>query len=226
MHKLLRLPSPAMVVACLALFMAGTGAGVAVIKALPRNSVGTAQLKANAVNSSKVKDRSLKAVDFASGQIPKGPKGDTGATGPKGDTGAAGATGAAGPAGATGAAGPAGAQGAPGLSGLVSVESTHVDLADGYYVSPTAYCPAGTKVVGTGFYNQDYVGFVKAYGTFVGGWFENYSGVTGTVYVQAICASVATTSASSVTASSIKSERQRFEADVAKAKADIRTDSR
>ena len=84
MHKLIRPPSPAMVVACLALFMAGTGAGVAVIKAMPRNSVGTAQLKKNAVISSKVKNHSLKAADFASGQIPKGAKGATGAAGAAG----------------------------------------------------------------------------------------------------------------------------------------------
>src|SRR5450756_1576841 len=86
MHKLIRPPSPAMVVACLALFMAGTGAGVAVIKAMPRNSVGTAQLKNNAVISSKVKNHSLKAADFASGQIPKGAKGATGAAGAAGAT--------------------------------------------------------------------------------------------------------------------------------------------
>src|SRR4051794_30824494 len=46
--KRLRLPSPAMSVALLALFVAMGGAGYAALK-LPRNSVGTAQLKANAV---------------------------------------------------------------------------------------------------------------------------------------------------------------------------------
>lgn len=97
MQKLLRKPSPAMVVATVALFLATTGTGVAVINALPKGSVGTAQLKNNAVNSSKVKNRSLRAIDFAKGQLPKaspaaavagakGPKGDTGATGPTGAT--------------------------------------------------------------------------------------------------------------------------------------------
>jgi hypothetical protein len=37
---------------------------------MPRNSVGTPQLKANAVTSGKVKDRNLKAVDLAPGVIP------------------------------------------------------------------------------------------------------------------------------------------------------------
>jgi len=88
MRKLLRPPSPAMVVACVALFMAGTGAGVAVISALPAGSVGTAQLKANAVISSKVKNHSLKKIDFAAGQLPRGATGATGAIGATGATGA------------------------------------------------------------------------------------------------------------------------------------------
>jgi len=97
MDKPVRKPSPAMVVACLALFVALTGTSVAVVNVLPRNSVGTAQLKNNAVVSSKIKNASLKAVDFAAGQLPTGPTGPAGATGatgaagPKGDAGAAGA---------------------------------------------------------------------------------------------------------------------------------------
>jgi hypothetical protein len=38
--------------------------------------VGTKELKKNAVTNKKAKNRSLKAVDFAAGQLPKGPKGD------------------------------------------------------------------------------------------------------------------------------------------------------
>jgi hypothetical protein len=47
-------PSPAMVVALLALFIALAGTSYAAIK-LPANSVGTKQLKANAVTSKKIK---------------------------------------------------------------------------------------------------------------------------------------------------------------------------
>jgi len=86
MRKLLRRPSPAMVVACLALFLAGTGTGVAVVNAIPAGSVGTAQLKANAVISSKVKNHSLRAIDFAAGQLPKGARGETGPAGASGAT--------------------------------------------------------------------------------------------------------------------------------------------
>jgi hypothetical protein len=78
-------PSPAMVIACIALAVALGGTSVAAIQALPKNSVGTKQLKKNAVVSAKVKNRSLLAVDFKAGQLPAGPKGD------KGDPGAPGA---------------------------------------------------------------------------------------------------------------------------------------
>jgi hypothetical protein len=77
---LTRLPSPAMVVACTALVVSMGGAGYAAT-ALPKNSVGTAQLKKASVNGDKVKDGSLVAADFKRGQLPAGPPG------PKGDTG-------------------------------------------------------------------------------------------------------------------------------------------
>ena len=57
-------PSPAMVIACLALVVALSGTSYANILNVPVNSVGTVNLKANAVISSKVKNRSLLAVDF------------------------------------------------------------------------------------------------------------------------------------------------------------------
>jgi len=75
-----------MVVACTALLFAMTGAGYAAGKLGP-NTVGTKQLKKNAVISSKVKNRSLLAVDFKAGQVPKGAKGDPGAPGAPGAPG-------------------------------------------------------------------------------------------------------------------------------------------
>jgi hypothetical protein len=83
-HMRLRPPSPAMVVACLALAISLSGAAYAVSTALPRNSVGTVQLKNNAVNSAKVRNASLRAVDFAAGQIPVGPQGPAGPPGASG----------------------------------------------------------------------------------------------------------------------------------------------
>jgi hypothetical protein len=85
-----RRPRHATVVAYLALFAALGGTGYAASR-LPKNSVGARQIRAGAVRSSKVKDRSLLKRDFKPGQLPagaRGPKGDKGDTGPS--TGAAG----------------------------------------------------------------------------------------------------------------------------------------
>jgi hypothetical protein len=98
MPRRIRRPSPAMVVACLALFVALGGTSVAAVSQLaPRNSVGTAQLRNgavtgvkirnNAVTSAKVANRSLRLVDFALNQIPKGPAGPQGPAGPAGPAG-------------------------------------------------------------------------------------------------------------------------------------------
>ena len=113
-------PSPALIVASLALAIALGGTGYAAV-VLPANSVGTKQLKNKAVNAAKVKPGSLRASSFASGQLPKGAKGDRGADG---------LPGAAGPS------GPQGAKGDPatklfavvdGATGKPTVKSAGVD---------------------------------------------------------------------------------------------------
>jgi hypothetical protein len=91
-------PSPATVLAALALVMALGGTGYAAIT-LPANSVGTTQLKKDAVTSLKVKNGSLLKADFKAGQVPAGATGPAGPAGPAGAAGAAGAAGPAGPAG-------------------------------------------------------------------------------------------------------------------------------
>src|SRR5436190_18267065 len=88
----LRRPSPALVVASIALAIALGGTGYAALK-LPANSVGTAQLKTASVTSIKVKNHTLKKVDFKPGELPAG------ARGPRGDRGPVGPAGAGGPAG-------------------------------------------------------------------------------------------------------------------------------
>ena len=74
------------VIASLALFIALGGGAYAAIK-IPKNSVGTSQLKSNAVISSKVKNGALLARDFKAGQLPQGPQGIQGPKGDKGDKG-------------------------------------------------------------------------------------------------------------------------------------------
>jgi hypothetical protein len=107
MQRLLRhRPSPAMIVAMVALFVALSGGAYAALR-LPPASVGTRQLATGAVTAGKlhngsvtaqkVKAHSLSAQDFAAGQLPAGANGATGAQGPTGPQGPAGPlTGAAG----------------------------------------------------------------------------------------------------------------------------------
>jgi hypothetical protein len=90
MGRLRRRPSPALVVACLALAVALGGTGYAA-SVLPANSVGTKQLRNGAVVAAKVKAHSLVAANFVQGQLPTGPPG------PKGADGLPGAAGPAGP---------------------------------------------------------------------------------------------------------------------------------
>src|SRR2546423_10739963 len=90
-------PSPALVVASLALLISLGGAGYAASR-LPPNSVGSAQ----------VIDHSLLSKDFGRGQLPRGPRGSQGPAGQPGSQGPAGQPGS------QGAAGQPRPQGAPG----------------------------------------------------------------------------------------------------------------
>jgi hypothetical protein len=57
----LRMPSPSLVIAVVALFVALGGTSFAAINALPKNSVGTKQLKNNAVTGTKIADGTVTA---------------------------------------------------------------------------------------------------------------------------------------------------------------------
>jgi hypothetical protein len=81
------------VIATLALFLALGGSGYAALT-LPPGSVHGRQIARDAVSSPKVRNHSLRGVDFARGQLPKGDKGDKGDTGAPGQTGATGSPGA------------------------------------------------------------------------------------------------------------------------------------
>jgi hypothetical protein len=77
MRRLRQRLTPATVLACLALFVALGGTSIAAVAALPRNSVGTVQ----------VRNGSLLRADFKPGQIPAGARGPTGPAGPAGPAG-------------------------------------------------------------------------------------------------------------------------------------------
>jgi hypothetical protein len=91
-------PSPATVIALLALFCSLGGTGYAAVQ-LGKGAVKSRNLASGSVTSAKVKDRSLLARDFKPGQLRAGPagaqggKGDRGDSGPKGDQGTPGAPG-------------------------------------------------------------------------------------------------------------------------------------
>jgi hypothetical protein len=95
-------PSPALVVACIALLVALGGTGYATVLNVPRNSVGPLELKRNAVTSAKLAPNAVQtahvlkgtllAEDFKAGQIPSGPKGDKGDKGDRGEQGPPGPT--------------------------------------------------------------------------------------------------------------------------------------
>jgi hypothetical protein len=101
-------PSPALVLASVALFVALGGTGYAALQR-PKNSVGSKQIRkgavktseiaSNAVTGAKVRPRSLAPADFRVGSLPRGergPAGTAGATGPAGSARAYGYVSAAG----------------------------------------------------------------------------------------------------------------------------------
>src|SRR5919198_1739127 len=129
-------PSPALVVATLALIFALTGTGIAAVAALPRNSVGTKQLRDNSVVSSKVRNHSLLARDFRRSQLPRGRIGPVGPAGP---------------------AGPQGPAGPPGPSGALALSVHEADAAvgPGRRAFAIAACQSGQRAVGGGVYLAD-----------------------------------------------------------------------
>ena len=140
-------PSTALALAALAVALGGTGYAATM---LPAGSVGTAQLKNGAVVSAKVKNHSLRAVDFASGQLPAGETGPAGAQGPQGPAGSAGPQGPAGPAGPKGDAGGQGWQGPPGFSSLAYVATDFGPFPAHAQYFGEAPCGSGLHVVGGG----------------------------------------------------------------------------
>jgi hypothetical protein len=122
MSRAIPRPSAATVIACVALLASLSGVSYADVLNVPVNSVGTKNLKPNAVISSKVKDHSLLAVDFKRGQLPAGEPG------PKGDKGDA---------------------GAPGISGYEIISGRN-DVTNQLFNTVAITCPAGKKAIGGG----------------------------------------------------------------------------
>lgn len=131
-----RLPLIISITALIVAVLGTTPLGHAAYTAVVPNSVGAlqlrngavtgAKLRGDAVTSGKVKNRSLRAIDFADGQLPAGPAGAKGDKGSKGDTGA------------------------PGLSGYEIVSKNNAVTTAGFN-SATVTCPTGKRALGGGF---------------------------------------------------------------------------
>jgi hypothetical protein len=222
----LRRPSPAILVALIALFVALGGGAYAAV-GVPANSVGTAQLKDRAVTTTKlsdgavtsraVADHSLLAQDFKAGQIPigpagpQGPKGDTGPQGPQGDIGPQGPQGATGPQGPQGATGPAGPDGLAGYH----VTSTSTDAGPSTRVGGTLLGPPGQRTLNGG-WTATAAGASPPPGFYLassgptadgGGWsglVTNTSGQTVTVTLYATCVNAPAGPAAGVAARTVR----------------------
>ena len=128
------------IVGYLALFIALGGTSYAAVS-LPKNSVGTKQIKNSAVTGAKVKNNSLSQKDLSAAAR----------AALRGGTGPAGLPGAKGDKGDPGSPGTPGADGAPGLSGVemvtASASNTINTLAT---LTADPECPSGKKVIGGG----------------------------------------------------------------------------
>jgi hypothetical protein len=136
MRKLLTEARVANVLALLALFIALGGTSYAALT-LPKNSVGTRQIKPRAVTLSKFSTSARKSL--------KGRTGPAGHTGPVGPAGRAGPTGLKGDTGMTGARGPVNVVMRIGTAGAVAANASATASVD---------CDAGEMATGGGFFTQ------------------------------------------------------------------------
>jgi hypothetical protein len=166
----MRRPRYADVAATVALVLALGGTSYAVT-ALPRNSVGTAQLKPQAVTKSKL----------APGVLTVGPAGPQGLQGPAGASGQAGPAGPAGPAG--GPLDPSRVRHVPGPVFAVPSGAQFVNIA--------APCPAGGIALGGGYTISGTVHVSSSIASdFQQGWqitVDNPGASSGTAQAFAVC---------------------------------------
>jgi hypothetical protein len=162
-----------LVIACLALLVSTAGGAYA----------GASSL----IGSKQIKDHSVQYVDLSKKAAAKlrGQRGPRGYQGPQGLTGSQGAPGLN------------GSQGAPGLNGgfdpnkLNYVTGPDTVIPAGELGGASAACPAGSKVLGGGFYESIGEAFGSGFTGDGNAWFEtvdNISGIDITVNAYAVCA--------------------------------------
>jgi hypothetical protein len=198
-----RLQSALSVTALVVAVLGWTPLGEATRNAVfPANSVGTDQLRVNAVVSSKVRNGSVTGLDiqkrtitnahikpasllagsFKAGQLPAGAKGEKGDKGDKGEKGEK---------------GDKGAKGDPGLSGYEVVQGALVTLPPNGTAIARVTCPAGKRPIGGGGHHSSAVGFVAALSSSIPidgnqwqGAFKNLTANSASIRAHAVCATV------------------------------------
>ncbi|MEA2386319.1 MAG: hypothetical protein QOJ22_493 [Thermoleophilaceae bacterium] len=170
-----RRPSPALVLALVALFSSlasgATAARLVSGKQIAKGTITGKNVKRKSLTGKHVKDGSLLAVDFKERQLPagvQGPAGALGAEGPLGPEGARGAEGVAGADGATGSPGavgpagpkgdkgdegdegPVGSAGAPGATNAVSRHGSDTNIQASTTITVGVTCDSGERATGGG----------------------------------------------------------------------------
>jgi hypothetical protein len=135
---------------CLFVVLGGSATAARVLitgKNVKDGSLTGADIKKDSIVSSHIKNGSLLGEDFKAGQLPAGPKGDTGPQGPKGDSGSQGAKGDAGSQGVAGTAKAYAFVNANGTidanfsSGVTQAMVTHGAGQSSYCISGLAFAP-------------------------------------------------------------------------------------
>jgi hypothetical protein len=174
------LPSPALIVACISLVVALGGVSYAAV-ALPKNSVGSAQVINGSLQKADLSKKAVAALRGAKGA--QGIPGPTGATGPQGLQGI------------PGIQGPKGDKGDPGATNVTVRELTR-SLAPGQTDGAFEYCNSGERATGGGADTSADAGMAMTQsrpdpftGTPNGWWAEAYNGTASTqqLHVYAIC---------------------------------------
>jgi len=152
---------------------------------------GTGYAISSQINGKNIKKGSISYDKLSKSAVKK----LRGKTGPRGPIGAAGPMGLAGGPGSPGAAGANGANGANG--GFDPAKVSYVTGPDttapggGVVTTAQAFCPAGTKVVGGGYYSNIAMNGYSAPRSDGSGWamiVDNTTGVATTINAYAVCA--------------------------------------
>ncbi len=159
---MLKFFTPSMIVSMIALTVALSGTAVA----------------AKLITGAQIKDGSIGYVDISKTAKAK-------------LLGSSGAQGLPGPAGAAGVAGAAGAAGGFNMSKISYVTGPTVTVADGDVGSASAFCPAGNKVMGGGFFSSITSVGASANNSAGTSWFVlvfNDTGIPVDIWAFAVCA--------------------------------------